>query len=286
MSPLEENAMAGRRHNTSSNRGLDGTVPPPEVDLSTPSIARSYDYILGGKEHFEVDRRITDAIYAAVPETGQIAKDNRNLLRRATRYLVGEAGIRQIIDLGSGLPTVGNVHEIAHSVDPGVRVVYVDNDPIVLAHGRALLSEENTTTVITADVRDPGSIFDNPAVTEFIDFDEPFAVMAVSILHHLTDDDAYATAEALKKQLTEGSYLLISNFLDDDEPRAKDLEKAFLEGGLGSGRFRTWAELRRFYEGLEMLEPGLVYGNDWRPDRLTLTDSPVHTLYAAGMGRK
>jgi S-adenosyl methyltransferase len=277
--------MAGRADKT-GNRGRAGVALPPEVDLSKPSIARVYDFILGGKEHFEIDRRATDAIFAAVPQVGSLARDNRNLLRRATRYLVRDAGIRQIIDLGSGLPTLGNVHEIAHDVDPDVRVVYVDNDPVVLAHGRALLSQENTTTMIMADIREPDSVFDNPAVKEFIDFDEPFAVIAASILHHLTDAEVLPTAAAVRDRLTVGSYLVTTNFLDDDEDRAKDLEKAFLDGGLGTGRFRTWEELRRLFDGLEMLEPGLVYGNDWHPDGLTPTDSPVHTLFSAGMARK
>jgi hypothetical protein len=277
--------MAGRADKT-GNRGRAGVALPPEVDLSRPSIARVYDFILGGKEHFEIDRRATDAIFAAVPQVGSLARDNRNLLRRATRYLVRDAGIRQIIDLGSGLPTLGNVHEIAHEVDPDVRVVYVDNDPVVLAHGRALLSQENTTTMIMADIREPDSVFDNPAVKEFIDFDEPFAVIAASILHHLTDAEVLPAAAAVRNRLTVGSYLVTTNFLDDDEDRAKDLEKAFLDGGLGTGRFRTWEELRRLFDGLEMLDPGLVYGNDWHPDELTPADSPVHTLFSAGMARK
>jgi hypothetical protein len=277
--------MAGRADKT-GNRGRAGVTLPPEVDLSRPSIARVYDFILGGKEHFEIDRRATDAIFAAVPQIGSLARDNRNLLRRATRYLVRDAGIRQIIDLGSGLPTLGNVHEIAHAVDRDVRVVYVDNDPVVLAHGRALLSQQNTTTMIMADIRDPDSVFDNPAVKEFIDFDEPFAVIAASILHHLTDAEVLPAAAAIRNRLTVGSYLVTTNFLDDDEDRAKDLEKAFLDGGLGTGRFRTWEELRRLFDGLEMLEPGLVYGNDWHPDELTPADSPVHTLFSAGMARK
>ncbi len=265
----------------------DEEASPSDIDLSKPSIARVYDYVLGGKENFEIDRHAAAALFEAVPETSQLAKDNRNHLRRAVRYLVAEAGVRQIIDLGSGLPTVGNVHEIAHDVDPSVHVVYADIDPIVLAHGRALLSNESTTTVITADVREPASVFDDPMTRELIDYTQSFAVLAASILHHLDDDeDPYALATAIKDRLSVGSYLLISNFLDDDEPRAKELQRAFLEGGLGTGRFRTWSEQQRFFDGLEMVEPGLVYANEWRPDELTPTDSPVHTLYAAGIGRK
>jgi O-methyltransferase involved in polyketide biosynthesis len=266
--------------------GLDSAVAPPEVDLTQPSIARVYDYVLGGKEHFEVDRRAAAALYEAVPETSQLAKDNRNHLRRAVQWLVREAGIRQIIDLGSGLPTVGNVHEIAQAVGPDVHVVYVDKDPLVLAHGRALLSDETTTTVITADVREPGVVFADPRTAELIDLQRPHAVIAASILQHLGDDEVYDVAARIRAELRAGCYVLFSNFLDDDEPRARELERAFLEGGLGTGRFRTWSEQRRFFEDLEMVEPGLVHANDWRPDHLTPTDSRVHTLYAAGLARK
>ena len=270
----------------SGESGLDGTSVPTEIDFSVPSIARVYDYVLGGKEHFEIDRRVSEGLFKAVPEMSQLARDNRNHLRRAVRWLVDEAGIRQIIDLGSGLPTVGNVHDIAHEVDPDVHVVYVDIDPIVLAHGRALLSNERTTTFIHADIRDAAAVFENPATVRLIDFAKPFAVIASSIFHHLDDDEAYRAAADVRARLTPGSYLLVSNFLDDDEERAKQLERAFLEGGLGTGRFRTWDELQGFFEGLEMVEPGLTYANDWHPDDLTPESSPVHTLYAAGIGRK
>lgn len=262
------------------------TDAPPGVDITKPSIARVYDAVLGGKENFEVDRRATDALYAAVPDVAKMAKDNRNHLRRSINYLVADAGITQIIDLGSGLPTVGNVHEIAHDVDPSVHVVYVDNDPLVLAHGRALLSDERTTTVVTADIRDTDEIFASPEVMRYIDLDRPFAVIAAMILQHLDDAEAAAVAAGIRAHLRPGCCTMISNFLDDDEPRAKVLEKAFLEGGLGTGRFRTWAEQLGFFEGLEMVEPGLVYANDWRPDDITPQDSPVHTLLAGGIGRK
>jgi hypothetical protein len=267
--------------------GLDGSTVAPEIDLNVPSIARVYDFGLGGKQHFAVDRRVAAALSAIVPESGQVARDNRDHLRRAVSWLVGEAGITQIVDLGSGLPSTGNVHEVAHAINPDVHVVYSDIDPLVLTHGRALLADEITTTVITADVRDPDSILDSAAVRELIDTSRPFAVIAAGILHHLSDDeDPYGVARKITKRLPAGSYFMISNFLDDDEPRAKKLQDAFLHGGLGTGRFRTWEELARMFEGLEMVEPGLVYANDWRPDARTLTDSPTHTLYAAGIGRK
>jgi hypothetical protein len=257
-----------------------------EIDPSRPSIARVYDYVLGGRENFEIDRRASTALFAAVPESRQLAQENRALLRRAVRWLVAEAGIRQIVDFGSGLPTVGNVHETAHAVDAGVRIAYVDIDPIVLTHARALLSDLETTAVVLGDARDPAAVLEQPAVRALIDPAEPFAVIASGILHHLGDDVAYTTAAAMRGLLTPGSYFFTSNFLDDDEERAKRLEEAFLAGGLGTGRFRRWTELQAFFDGLEMVEPGLVYANDWHPEPKTARSSPVHTLYAGGMARK
>ncbi len=269
-----------------AGQGIDGTVVSPEIDPNRPSIARVYDYVIGGKQHFAIDREVSKALFAAVPEVGQLGRSGRTTLLRSVRWLVEEAGIDQIIDLGSGLPTAGNVHEIALASNPATRVVYVDNDAIVLAHARALLADHDNVTVIQADIGDVDEIFANPELLRLIDLARPFAVITSSILHHFEDGPAQATAAALRAKLSPGSYLMSANFLDDDEPRAKELETAFLEGGLGTGRFRTWAELAEFFEGLEMVEPGLVYANDWRPDAKTPSNSPVQTLYATGIGRK
>jgi ketosteroid isomerase-like protein len=260
---------------------------PPDVDLTKASIARVYDYVLGGKVNFPVDRAAAESFFRVVPEARQLAVDNRNVLRRAVRYLVAEAGIRQIIDIGSGLPTAGNVHEIAREVKPDIRVVYVDKDPIVLAHGRALLADNVTTTVITADLLQPETIFDDATTRSYIDQNEPFAVLTTAILHHLYDEqDPVGVAAGIRDRLPSGGYLLVTNFLDDGDPRAPRLERAFLEGGLGTGRFRTFEEQLPFFAGLELVEPGFVHANDWRPDGKTPTDSPVHNLLAAGLGRK
>lgn len=270
----------------SSEAGEQGSAPPG-VDPTTPSAARVYAYVLGGKDHYEADRQVAQTMMNVLPDTPQTARDNRDFLRRAVRYLVGQAGIRQIIDIGSGLPTEGNVHEIAHEVDPSVRVVYVDNDPIVLAHGRALLAANPNTTVIVADIRDPNAIFRNPTTQEFIDLDKPFAVLTASIFHHLTDEeDPEGVATAIKKWLPSGGYLLSANFLSGDDPRAEPTEQALLDSGLGTGRFRTRQEQLRYFDGLELVEPGFVYANDWRPDDETPRDSTVRKLYAGGLARK
>jgi SAM-dependent methyltransferase len=266
--------------------GPDGAGPPAGIDPTRPSIARVYDFFLDGKQHFAIDRAVGRTISAVLPEARQLAESGRITLLRMVRWLVREAGITQIVDLGSGLPTEGNVHEIAHAIDPGVRVVYVDNDPMVLAHGRALLDAVPNATVIRADVREVEQTFAHPELRALIDVDTPFAIVAANVLHHLEDDEAYTTAAAWRTRLTPGSYFVSCNFLDDDEQRAKDVERAMIEGGLGTGRFRTWSELQRFFEGLEMVEPGLTYAHDWRPDEETPVDSPVHTLHSGGIGRR
>ena len=269
------------------------SVPPSDgepgshrdLHFTRPSIARVYDYVLGGREHFEIDRRAAHSFLNVAPEAAQVAKDSRAFMRRGVHYLVGEAGIRQIIDIGSGLPTTGNVHEIAHAIDPTVHVVYVDNDPMVLTHARAMLDGDDKATVIGADLRTPETIFDDPQTRKLIDMDRPFAVLTSGILHHVSDeDDPFGAAAEVRARLSPGSFLLVSHFLDE-EPRAKDLERAFLHG-VGSGRFRTWDENRRFFEGLEMVEPGLVYANTWRPDADTPVRNQVETLYVGGIGRK
>ena len=259
---------------------------PPEIDVTIPSVARGYDHALGGKNNFEVDRVAVVHLNEIFPGLVPLATDNRQFLRRGVRYLVEEAGIKQFIDVGSGLPSAGNVHEVAHAIDPMARVVYVDIDPIVLAHGRALLADNATTTVIQADAGDPRSILDDPATRELIDFEKPFAVLLSGILHHLPDDrDPVGVTTVFKDAMPSGSYLLASNFLDDDDPRARDAEYA-ITTNFGTGRFRTWAEQRPYFDGLEMVEPGLVYANDWRPDGHTAVDSEWHTFYCGGIGRK
>jgi hypothetical protein len=270
-----------------SDSGRPLPPPPAGIDVTVPSVARIYDYVLGGKENFESDRAAARKLLRLLPEAREPARENRAFLRRAVRFLVAEAGIRQILDLGSGLPTEGNVHEIAQAIDPAVHVVYVDIDPIVLAHGRALLGGSPHTAVVMADVREPDTIFRDPDVRRLIDLDRPLAILLAGVLHHLPDaDDPVGIVDHLKSRLPGGGYLLISGFLGGDHPRAADLERAFIELGISAARFRTWPEQRRFFTGLELVEPGLVYVNDWRPDAETPTDSPVHTLHVAGVGRK
>ena len=270
----------------SSDAGEDHA--PVEIDTETVSIARIYDFALGGKDNFAVDRAAAEEMMAVVPETMLLAKANRHFLRQAVRYLGGEAGIRQISDIGSGRPTAGNVHEIAQEIAPETRVVYVDNDPIVLAHGRALLATNDRTAFLRADLREPDVIFSHPETERLIDRSEPFAVLLGGVLMHLEDEeDPEGVAADIRDRLPSGGYLLVSNTCDDGEPRAKALNRVFAEQGLGSRCFRTWDEQIRYFDGLELVEPGLVPHNQWRPGPdLPEPDNPVHSMHIGGVGRK
>jgi hypothetical protein len=270
------------------DEGSEQVAAPPGINVAVPSIARVYDFVLGGKDNFASDRAAAQSLLDSMPETPLMARDNRELIRRAVRWLVAEAGIDQIIDIGSGLPTAGNVHELARDVHPGVRVVYVDVDPIVLAHGRAILAGDEDTEVIQADIREPDGIFGDEATQRLIDLDRPVAVLVSSLLHHLGDDeDPVGVIRAIVDRLPSGSYVLVANFVDPgDDARAPKIENAFLNGGLGTGRFRTFAEQEPYFAGLDLVEPGLVFANDWKTDLTTPRDSPVHRLYAGGVARK
>ncbi|GIJ26763.1 hypothetical protein Vqi01_19250 [Micromonospora qiuiae] len=245
---------------------------PPGIDTSIPSVARVYDFFLGGKDNFEVDRKVAEHALRITPDGPAAGRANRAFLRRVIRFLVTEAGIDQFLDIGSGLPTQGNVHEVATEHDPKARVVYVDNDPIVLAHGRALLAEEGTATVIQADIRSPQEILNHPDVGRFLDLDRPIGLLLFAILHHLGDDeDPRAVAAALIDALPSGSYVAISHFRDPGERdpegsrKAREVERIFNES-LGTGRWRTDEEILSFVDGLTPLEPGLVPLPEWRPE--------------------
>ncbi|MGP3957854.1 SAM-dependent methyltransferase [Nonomuraea sp. 3N208] len=244
---------------------------PQGIDTTKPSVARVYDFILGGKDNFEIDRQVARRALKVAPDATEAARANREFLARVVRHLAGEAGIRQFLDLGSGLPTQGNVHEIAGSVAPGARVVYVDHDPIVLVHGRALLAVNDTTTVVEADLREPEAILGHPGVTRLIDFDEPVALLMFAILHHLADhEDPGGLTARIMGRLAPGSYLAVSHFhnpgeaLPEVSQQAYSAEKIFNES-LGTGRWRTREEILAYFDGLELVEPGLVPLPQWRP---------------------
>ncbi|UED87625.1 SAM-dependent methyltransferase [Streptomyces profundus] len=243
-------------------------VTSHEVDVNVPSVARIYDYALGGKDNYAVDREAFDQLEQTAPSTRPLAINNRRFLQRAVRILAEEYGIRQFVDHGSGLPTQDNVHQISQRIDPESRVIYIDNDPIVLAHGRALLEENANTAVIQADFRNTEGIFDHPDVRRLINFDEPVAALFVSVLHCITDeDDPGALVREVIRRLPSGSFLVINQLVSDDEA-LRDSISSFMDGATQGnwGRVRQQADVRRYFDGLEILDPGLVEISTWRPD--------------------
>ncbi|MER5856250.1 MULTISPECIES: SAM-dependent methyltransferase [unclassified Streptomyces] len=258
-------------------------VRTAEIDTSRPHPARIYDYLLGGKDHYEVDQRAGDAIAAAAPEVRIGVRANRAFLHRAVRHVVG-SGVRQLLDIGTGLPTSPNVHEIARQTVPDVRVAYVDNDPIVAAHGNALLGGSGATSIALGDLRDPRSVLEHPGVREVIDFGEPVALLLVAVLHFLTDADRPAEiVAALRDALPPGSHLVLSHATEDFADRSA--AQAVYDQATASLNLRTRAEVERFFEGFELIDPGLVQVPFWRPDGTPPSRSAEIGFYG-GVARK
>ena len=269
---------------------------PAGVDITKPSVARVYDCYLGGKDNFAVDRAVVEQTRQVFPVDWDAARgglDNRAFLRRVVRHLVIEDGIRQFIDFGSGLPTQGNVHEIAQDIAPQARVVYVDNDPIVLVHARALLGNTETTQIITADLRRPVEILNDATVRGFVDLSRPIGLLSFAILHHINDEeDPGGIADELRSAMIPGSYLAVSHFCNpgaaypEDAARADMCEKIFNEK-LGTGRWRTHEEILGYFGDLTIIEPGLVPLPEWRPDPGDdLSVHPTYRLFVGGVARK
>jgi hypothetical protein len=247
-----------------------------KIDTGAPNPARIYDYFLGGKDNFPADRDVADQIMAIAPVARDVVEDNRAFLRRAVRHLAGEAGVRQFIDLGSGLPTQGNVHEVAQAVAPDARVVYVDNDAMVVTHSRALLAGDNTVA-IQADLREPEGVLGHPEVRELIDLTRPVALLCMAILHFLPDDeDPFGVVARFRDALPAGSYLALSHGTRDVPVRPDMSAEEMAEMGTRVERLyqlttttlvtRTRAEVERFFDGFDLLDPGVVEIQLWRPD--------------------
>jgi S-adenosyl methyltransferase len=262
-------------------------VGPLPFDVSKAHQARSYDYFLGGKDNFAADRAAVDEQIKIVPNLGFTMQANRAFLGRAVRYLASEAGIRQFLDIGTGIPTAGNVHEVAQAIAPESRVVYVDYDPIVLAHARALLdsSEAGATEYIDADLRDTGTILSRAA--NLLDFTEPVAVTLISILHALLDaDDPHAIVGQIMDAVPSGSYLAISHFGQELLPAEAlaQLMDSIRRTSLQQYTSRTREQVTRFFDGTDLVEPGLVPVEEWRQDPGAGREGK--SLYWCAVGRK
>jgi hypothetical protein len=240
---------------------------PPGVDTGKANIARVYDYWLGGSHNFRADQDAARAMIAIEPNTRAIMRANRAFLGRAVRFLAAEAGISQFLDIGSGIPAEQNVHEVAHDVAPGTRVVYVDNDKVAVAHSTLMLEGKPDVTVIQADLREPAKILADPATRTLIDFSQPVAVLLAAVLHFIPDSDDPATIIAtLRAAMAPGSYLAISHACVDTDPGfAATRESAYRSRVSGQLSMRTSEEIGGLFDGFTMIDPGVVWLPLWRP---------------------
>jgi hypothetical protein len=265
-------------------------VSEPVIDPNRPHPARIYDYGIGGKNHFAADRAVADQVLARMPAARTVARENRKFLGRAVRFLAAEAGVRQFLDIGSGLPATNNVHEVAQRVDPASHVVYVDNDPSVLPHARALLASapEGRTGYFTGDLRDPAAILAHPVTREILDFSQPIALVLVSVIPFLMDDDHPGEVLAtLLAALPSGSYIAATHSTAEHDPDGWDaVKKAY--GGAGiPGQVRDSGDFARMaFGGLELVPPGVVLVSEWRPEDDGPLPSAAEVSSYGGVARK
>ncbi len=261
-----------------------------KLDASVPNAARVYDYFLGGKDNFAADRELAQKILGVLPDTAGVCRDNREFLRRSVRFLAAEAGVRQFLDIGSGLPSMGNVHEVAQEVAPGARVAYVDYDPVVLSHARALLANGQDVVAVEGDLRSPGALLASERVRQLLDFSQPAAVLLVAVLHFVTDADRpYDAVRTLVDALAPGSYLVLTHSTPDAV--ADDVTEAMKDvysNASAQVAPRAFEDVARFFDGLEMVDPGLVDVRLWRPGpRPAGTSRPQgRSLIYGGVARK
>ena len=263
----------------------DPDYVPPTIDTTKPSVARVYDAILGGKDNFAVDREVARQAVAAMGDDGNGARMNRAALGRAVRFMASQ-GIDQFLDLGSGLPSAQNTHQIAQSVNSAARVVYVDNDPSVSVHGQALLADDASTRVILGDVREAATLLADPRISRFLDFDRPLGLILNAVIHHLLDEEGpYGIVATFKDVLAPGSLMQLTHF-SDASPESKANEQVLMQS-LGRGQVRTREEITAFFDGLEILDPGVVFLPEWRPDEPLPEPLPAGaTLMLVGVARK
>lgn len=244
---------------------------PRDIDVTTANVARMYDYFLGGKDNFAADRAAADQLTALVPHAPLVARQNRAFALRAVRMLAGEYGIRQFIDLGAGLPSGQSVHAAAGEVAEGCRVVYVDNDPVVCSHGRALLEGEESA-MVEADLREPEKIIDDPTTRSLINFAEPVALILAAVLHFVPDEaDPGAIVARYRDAMAPGSFVVISHGTDEPNPVDPQDERARMSAQVYKQAsamlwLRSLDEVRALFDGFELIDPGLVWISQWRPD--------------------
>jgi len=260
--------------------GQNNPGPHPGIDLSKPSASRVYDRLLGGGHNFPPDRELATRLLACMPDAAHAARSNRAFLRRVVHHLV-DAGVRQFLDLGSGIPTVGNVHEIARKRAPRCTVVYVDNDPIATAHSRLILGQDPRTVAVEADLRDVDAVVSAPEVQAMLDFTRPIAVLMCAVLHFVPDsDDPVGIVRRYCDAVRPGSYVALSHATDDDYP--EDLAAAislYRDGGI-SGTARGRHAVTELFTGLELVEPGVVFADEWRPEGRDEVDPRRSRCYA------
>ena len=264
---------------------------PVGVDTTRASIARVYDAALNGKDNFEIDREVLRQVATVAPQVNDLAWSNRNFLIRACRFLAGQAGITQYLDCGSGLPTAENTHQVVQRLQPEAKVLYIDNDPVVLAHGRALLEENENTRFVSADIFDPDDVLSLSEVNDFLDFSQPIAVIQNGTLHHYVGDDGPQIMKKYVDAVVPGSYTVVAHFFDPETPEhseiARMMEDKFVHSPMGSGVFRTREQLLELFPDQELIPPGLALCDDWWPDGPRVKPlNQVEECIAGAVGRK
>ena len=261
---------------------------PPGIDTKRANIARVYDYLVGGTHNFLADQDLARAMTAVDPNIRAAARANRAFLGRAVRVLAA-AGIRQFLDIGSGIPTQGNVHEVAQQIAPGTRVVYCDVDSVAIAHSKALLDSNPDAEIIDADLREPEEILAHPTTRQLIDFSQPAGLLLAMVLPFISDaEDPWAIVATLRDALAPGSYLVLGHICNDAQPeKARAAETVYNRSVAGGVRTRSRADILRFFDGFELLEPGLVWIPEWRPDSpADVPDDPSQLWGLVGVGQK